>query len=519
MPFNIDGARKKGVEESKITDYLADKYPNYNIEKARLAGKTDRDINNYLSNYQGWETEIDPIEADVSTDPIERGDEPATWAESIRTGIRNIPKDIVGIGKDLLDAVSHPLNTLETIARIGRGFSYLTTGEHGVYHPDEEIANKVISELKDRYGSEEGFKTAVSEHPAETLMDISSILVPIGKAVSSVPVIGKVGKKVAEVGALAEPTGFMYELGKKVAKDVSKNVIPGNYPSELWARGAQLNEKLSKGDRIAVANTALNDRIIPNMKGMDKIHDKINNLNSQIDSRIEEVARSGDILDVDDLIDGLDELWEGDFFLSGKPLDARRAIEEVKNQISDSVNEVKGGSLTPQDVQKLKKKIYKDLSTYYGGILDSPASQTAQMVVARNAMNFLNKLDPAIKSLNKKEGAYIELRNAIEHEARSLQNKHLAAGLSSKPAYMGRLLGGQTGMLSGLTLGLLDSNNVKTRLAILYHRMQNIGIKGVKPNQALVRLGILQPGRVTEEDLGWSKDYGWQNEPMKEPEE
>lgn len=75
------------------------------------------------------------------------------------------------------------------------------------------------------------------------------------------------------------------------------------------------------------------------------------------------------------------------------------------------------GVLSPLEANKIKREIYSKISKSYGkGTLEIPAKIDAQKQIARGLKEEIEKVIPEAKTLNQKQGIYIEIRNAIDKQ-------------------------------------------------------------------------------------------------------
>jgi len=87
------------------------------------------------------------------------------------------------------------------------------------------------------------------------------------------------------------------------------------------------------------------------------------------------------------------------------------AFKNIKKQWKEAI---KTGPLrTPDEAQKLKQRIYRELQSYYEKHKATPAKTEMRKAIARNARKLIEEIIPEIKQLNQKEGALIELWDAV----------------------------------------------------------------------------------------------------------
>ena len=174
---------------------------------------------------------------------------------------------------------------------------------------------------------------------------------------------------------------------------------------------------------------------------------------------------------------------------------------------------------TPEEIQKIKVRIYKDLESFYEKQKATPAKVELRKAVARNARKMLEDVIPevrqikrwfekpkptGIKQINKAEGALLDLWDAIESKSNRITNRDfISIGLPIKMgagAGIGGLMAGSQGAAVGSGLGLLlgvfDTPQVKAKLALMVNVMRDSGIT-IKPTAAGTALGLYQTGELS----------------------
>ena len=195
---------------------------------------------------------------------------------------------------------------------------------------------------------------------------------------------------------------------------------------------------------------------MPTRGGLGKIQENINLYNEQITNLINDAARSGKTLDVNDLYRGLGAIKYEMQLVTDQPLVVEAAFKRIKKEWKASLDISK--TKTPQQVQALKQNIYKDLSSLYEQTKKSPAKVSLRKEIAKNAKEMLEDLVPEIKTLNFEEGSLIALYDAIEGRANAISNQDFFNfGLAMKMGTgggVGSMLAGQTGAAVGSTGGI-----------------------------------------------------------------
>lgn len=426
----------------------------------------------------------------------------AEFGTDVKTAIGNVPKSTARFVEDLITPFMGPYP--ENQRQIAEAIGNLAVGTMEKLIPgkqDKEVfADQMGAAIKERFGSPGAFKKSLIEDPVGVVADIAGLVTGAGAAVRGVGAVSKV-KKISDLGRTITKAGVALEpttLARKTAAGLARPFIPPNLPSKLYQSAAKFSTTLSQQQRKAITNTALDNEIMPTLKGLEKIRGGINDLNGQITQLIDDAMETGRKIPVEDLFKDFAKLKE-EAILSGKPISNQRAIDRIRKEITDANKQIERGALTPKEAQQLKQKIYKDNEEYYSRVKDSPASVQAQKAVATQAKDFLEDVFPEIKQLNQKEGALIELRKALDRPVDRISNRDLLGiGIPIKGT-VGGVAAGTPGIVAGLALGLLDSPLVKSKLAIVLQRVRRQGIQ-ISPTSGFVALGLFQAGRAKENE-------------------
>ena len=506
------------------------------IPEEQLQGQTEN-----IGKWARLAQEHDKQQQPAQPEPLQ--DMP--WGEVALSAVKSIPESAYGVVKDIVTPFVQPVETAKALMNLALGViekvpgaTHLTPGPRyqleGEGDPRREAVDATIEYFQDRYGSLPGFKKAVAEDPIGVATDLSTVLTGGGGTVKGVGKATKLrgaeklGNVIAKTGLQLEPYNIA-KLPFRAAK-LGAVRIPKITPSELYESAAKFRTTLQKSEREAIVKTALDKQILPTYKGLDKLNDKINGLNIQIQGLIDKAEATNTTIPLDTLFKDFADLHEK-ARLSGTPVQARNAIRNIRKQIEEANSKIvkskktiqkpsiivdESGQpflvkkektvktrvpkrLSPAEYQRLKQNIYKEIATYYSSVANSPASVKAQKAVARQAKIALEELIPEIKGLNKAEGDLLALKKEIDRAATRIGNRDiLSLGTTAKAAGGGVVAGG-AGLATGLALGLLDSQPVvKARLALLLHRMKQRGMK-VRITPTVARLFAAQAGQSTNE--------------------
>jgi hypothetical protein len=428
------------------------------------------------------------------------------WSDAFRSAVSNLGGSGWQFAKDVTTPILHPIDTVKAMGSLAAGTAEkLIPGDQG----HEQSFDAMVDFMRDRYGSVENFKQTVAKDPVGVLGDVASLFMAGGGAVRGLGAASKVkalqaaGQAATRAGAMFEPVSLV-----KSAAGAGAKLIPDAIPEKLYQSAAKFSTVAGKGKpgmttkdvRQMLTRTALENEIMPTYRGLEKIRDKVSSLNNEITGMIERAETSGARIPVQKLFKGFQELELERLKTSGKPISEVKEIRRIRKQIEDANTLIGRSELTPMEAQKLKQTIYSDLEKYYEKTAQNPASVKAQKAVARAAKESLEEIMPEIKFLNKKEGALLELKDAIDRAAARISNRDiLGIGIPIKGgagAALGTVAGdAATGGTLGLLWGVVDSPGVKSKLAIVIDKLKRQGVS-VQPTRAAVELGLFQTGRM-----------------------
>jgi hypothetical protein len=133
----------------------------------------------------------------------------------------NFPKDALRVGKDIASVIGSPLDALHSMSGVltgaanlafPEGFPELTYYGHGAVTPTTgvEEARAVGGALKEDYGGYENIKRTLADKPAQSLIDIVTLVSGVSAALSKVPgIAGRIGRVAAAPGrAIAKAPGM-----------------------------------------------------------------------------------------------------------------------------------------------------------------------------------------------------------------------------------------------------------------------------------------------------------------------
>lgn len=330
---------------------------------------------------------------------------------------------------------------------------------------------------------------------------------PIGTGLGAAPLVKPAAKGVQATG----------QLGREV---FTKAI--GQAPEKLYASSLKMStsEKLTQAERAKRIKTGLEEGIVPNEKGLSQLNSMIEETNKKIGETIKEGARQGGKVSVESIISRLDELkeravdsfdWATDLadldnlaeslrthpkvingakpkqtfkeFSQGKMSPymkeegshgaaMKRLSEEYKAYKEEPVN---SEAMIPVDVaQQMKINAYRKLRRAYGEMKSIDVE--GQKALARGVKEELVAQYPELQGLNAKDTALIGLEDSLSKAVKRIQNRDVM-GIGGPIKLGAGSLAGKPGAIAGALAWLIDTPQVKARLAIALDRARTKGAK------------------------------------------
>jgi len=200
---------------------------------------------------------------------------PANAQNVAYQAITNVPSSAAKFAGDIYQAVTNPVETVKSIGMLGAGaiknalpksvtdFITSISSEPGGIDKAVEMANAAGGELAKKYGTLEGFKTAIATDPVATAADISMLLTGGGSLVGKLPgMVGRAGETVANVGRTIDPLNIAV---KSVTKPLQLAEMLAT-PAVGLATGAGA-EAIREGARAGAAGGAKAEAFLGQLRG------------------------------------------------------------------------------------------------------------------------------------------------------------------------------------------------------------------------------------------------------------
>jgi len=146
-------------------------------------------------------------------------------SEILVSGAQTLPSSTIGVGRDIVEALKHPVETGSMIIKLMSGGlqNILPEAIVKVIDPEgksaesREIANAVGQHFQEKYGSEKNIKHVIATDPASVLMDAAIVLTGGGFAVAKagqltrIPALAKTGELASKTASYVDPLSATFK--------------------------------------------------------------------------------------------------------------------------------------------------------------------------------------------------------------------------------------------------------------------------------------------------------------------
>jgi hypothetical protein len=386
-----------------------------------------------------------------------------------RQMVRNIPGSAVQFAKDITQPIRHPIQTGKALGNVAAGTAQLAMpGEQG----KEGYARAVGTGLKERYGGTDALRRTLQNDPVGLASDVAGIftggatLAP--KAAGNV--LRTVGRNIDPVVAAQRAAGAV----------IPKSATPLS-PRSLMESSLKLSTTMKRPERARVVETMLENKALPNERGIDTLREAQAALGDEIDTLIAGAATTGQRVPATRLLRGLRDVRTK---LGGAGLEAAddlAAVQGVVDKWLDSLKAQGIRTLGIEDLQKIKTDAYRRIKWEKGGPQQKPMPvQLAHKSIAGEARKQIERQVPEIADVNRRYGNIEATLPVVERSANRIANRDLVGIGTPMKTTAGGAIGGLPGALFGLVSGALDSPVMKARLA---NRLEALRRKGYGKGQ------------------------------------
>jgi len=151
-------------------------------------GITAQDLSSIIKGGKTEESAPPISSQDISDILKNTSQEGMDWSDVPIQAITNVPKSAIEFGKNIYEAVRHPLRTASGVMDLAAGTLHNITPSHVAewidkadWNPDAseravQTANAVGHLYKNRYGTSEGFKEALATDPVGVASDVATLM-------------------------------------------------------------------------------------------------------------------------------------------------------------------------------------------------------------------------------------------------------------------------------------------------------------------------------------------------------
>jgi hypothetical protein len=299
-------------------------------------------------------------------------------------------------------------------------------------------------------------QTLVGRKPQDMLTEVSNTGKDFVSGTTMEMGGGIIGNLIQKGGKAIAASGLPEWLYSKALKTPMGEAWKRTVPTKEWTK------------RERALDIGMKEEIKPNALGKNQTVNRIREIEEDISGVISGLKEETNVYDLTKALDPL----KGKAQMARESSTSGGAIKEIETEVIK-----KGGvrsRLNPQQLQTLKQEFYKDIDfDKTKKILNENGRFTtdATKAIARKAMERLEEIAPELASLNKKQGAYIDLQKAIEHTIARYETKD-AVGIGAK------ILSIKNVGLAALEV-VTGTPSVKASLSFAIRKAGNVGVTGL----------------------------------------
>ena len=415
--------------------------------------------------------------------------------------VSNIPKSAGKLLKDTVAPLLHPVDTAEGLANLAEGTlqKYPQIMPEGVRQVVGKISEgredktqypeAVTDAISDRYGNLENTKATLIDDPVGAVADLATVLTAGGATA---------GKNIGKAGAAIDPINATINASKAGVKALT----PKNKPNDLYQSAAKFTTTLDEGKRKKITQTALDNKIRLDPKGLDKLNEQINNLDTQLNDIIDTATKNGTTVTKETIYSKLPDLQNK---LGGVKIEGTQDLA-IMNKIANKFDEAMESSgkteFTPRELQDFKTNAYAKINFDMAEGSAGFAKNETRKAMASGAKEALEEINPKVQTTNQQLGELLELKPHLERSVSRVQNRD-AVGIGAPiKAGAGEAVAGKAGATVGAISSVIDNPKIKSKLAIKLNDLQKQKLAEMMLDNStkatLMRQGSMQYGRLDE---------------------
>jgi hypothetical protein len=258
----------------------------------------------------------------------------------------------------------------------------------------------------------------------------------------------------------------------KPVRAAVKKAIPKSLPENLTMGSAKFGTTYTPAERRSMARTMLDEKVLPNQAGYDKVAGIQKTLTSHIDAIIDRAQATGGSVPLSALTSELPELVMRSSRPTLSSADDLREIFRVVDEYTQQMQSRGITQLTPRDLQDFKVNAYQQIN--WRKLADPkslpPVAEETMSRMARAARKEIEGMAPEIAPVNERYGRLAELREPLARSINRIDNRDLIGIGAPLKTVTGAVTGGPGGTLLGALAGAVDAPMQKARIAQMLER-------------------------------------------------
>lgn len=436
--------------------------------------------------------------------------------------VKNIPGSAMNLASDLAQPFLSPIETAKSVGSLATGMAQKAsdayTGDNEYKDsPDVRSANSVIDSMKERYGGWDNLKRTAENDPVGILSDVAGIATgggalaaktagKVASVANTASSTGRVADKIAGAAQMVEKAGKAIDPINMAVNTASAGVsrlTPAGLPAHMYESSAKFGTTIDPAQRERMVQTALDERIMPSQKGLNKLQGIIASESAAIESILTAAEEAGTSIPKGKLLsavrkyrNSISKVTTPDYKKMTNQIDA------VLNDLGEQWADI--DTLTPNQVQQFKRSTDKlinfDAITQQSKI----GTQGAQNASRSGAKAVLEEIDPSIGDKNRRIGDLIELRDdGLARSAARIENRDIIGMGPTVKVLPGAALGGAPGAIAGAGASVLTSPKIQAAIGIALNQLKKSPLRDIyfERNGTLTELGrqaAIQIGRAKE---------------------
>jgi len=401
-----------------------------------------------------------------------------------KEALKNLPGSIVEEGKNVIGAITQPIQTLKGIGNLALGIAEKATD--GV-QSHEKYADALGDYYSNKYGSKDAFLKELQNNPASILSDISMFVTGGASGAAKVASLSKLGTKVsagleqvAKAGTAIDPLN----LAANTTMYGASKVIPKTVAPMMYESAAKWGTTLSPADRASITETALKNQIPLDYSGLGKVQSKLTDLGDKMDNLITNATDQNIKIPATKVLESLKDVKKKSGGFKIEAAQDIKEINDIEKQFKTYLKQNKITSVTPQQLQDFKSDAYKRIDFGRAPTKPSIAKEDAYRAMADVAKTSLEGFMPELKAINAQYGSLKELQPNLQKAVGRIENRDLMGLGATAKTGAGGALGGIPGAALGFAQSLLDSPKIKGKAALELYKKQNQGLGMFLDNNA-----------------------------------